>query len=57
MVGHTLNQMLDNIDSALTQRADSDRRMREFLTDASHELRTRWPRSAATPNSPGRKVS
>jgi len=40
VVGHTLNQMLDNIDSALTQRADSDRRMREFLTDASHELRT-----------------
>ena len=40
IVGHTLNQMLDNVDSALTKMADSDRRIREFLTDASHELRT-----------------
>jgi two-component system sensor histidine kinase TrcS len=39
-VGHTLNQMLDNIDSALTGMAESDRRMKQFLTDASHELRT-----------------
>jgi two-component system sensor histidine kinase TrcS len=28
------------VDSALAARADSDRRMRRFLTDASHELRT-----------------
>jgi two-component system, OmpR family, sensor histidine kinase TrcS len=31
---------LDNVDSALAHRADSDLRMRQFLTDASHELRT-----------------
>lgn len=40
VVGHTLNQLLDNVDSALTGMADSDRRMKQFLTDASHELRT-----------------
>ena len=40
VVGHTLNQMLDNVDSALTGMAESDRRMKQFLTDASHELRT-----------------
>ncbi len=40
VLGHTLNQMLDNVDSALTRMADSDRHMRQFLSDASHELRT-----------------
>ncbi len=40
VVGHTLNQMLDNVDSALTSMAETDRHMRQFLTDASHELRT-----------------
>lgn len=40
IVGLTLNHMLDNVDTALTQRAQSDRRMRQFLTDLSHELRT-----------------
>lgn len=40
VLGHTLNQMLDNVDSALTSMADSDRRIRQFLSDASHELRT-----------------
>ena len=40
IVGHTLNQMLDNVDSALTRITETDRRMRQFLTDASHELRT-----------------
>jgi two-component system, OmpR family, sensor histidine kinase TrcS len=40
IVGHTLNRLLDNVDSALAQRAESDRRMRQFITDASHELRT-----------------
>lgn len=40
IVGLTLNHMLDNVDAALTQRARSDRRMRQFITDASHELRT-----------------
>lgn len=40
IVGHTLNRLLDNVDSALAHRAESDMRMRQFLTDASHELRT-----------------
>lgn len=40
VVGQALNQMLDNVDTALTQRADTDRRVRQFITDASHELRT-----------------
>jgi two-component system sensor histidine kinase TrcS len=40
IVGHTLNRLLDNVDSALAHRVDSDMRMRQFLTDASHELRT-----------------
>ena len=40
VVGHTLNQMIDNVDSTLTRMAESDRNTRQFLTDASHELRT-----------------
>jgi two-component system sensor histidine kinase TrcS len=40
IVGHTLNRLLENVDGALTHRAESDRRMRQFITDASHELRT-----------------
>ncbi len=40
IVGNTLNRLLDNVDSALAHRADSDLRMRQFITDASHELRT-----------------
>jgi two-component system sensor histidine kinase TrcS len=40
IVGHTLNRLLNNVDGALAHRVDSDRRMRQFITDASHELRT-----------------
>ncbi|WKG04567.1 ATP-binding protein [Mycolicibacterium sp. HK-90] len=40
VVGETLNQLLSNVDSALAALAASDRRTRQFLTDASHELRT-----------------
>lgn len=40
IVGHTLNQLLDNVDNALASRAESDLRMRQFLSEASHELRT-----------------
>jgi two-component system sensor histidine kinase TrcS len=40
IVGHTLNRLLDNVDSALAHRAESDLRMRQFISDASHELRT-----------------
>ncbi len=40
IVGHTLNRLLLNVDSALVERTESDRRIRGMLTDASHELRT-----------------
>lgn len=40
VVGQTLNRLLVNVDGALTKLAESDRRMRQFLSDASHELRT-----------------
>jgi two-component system, OmpR family, sensor histidine kinase TrcS len=40
IVGETLNQLLVNVDSALAALSASDRRTRQFLTDASHELRT-----------------
>lgn len=39
-VGDTLNRLLDHVERALTEVAASDRRMRQFITDASHELRT-----------------
>ena len=32
IVGHTLNRLLDNVDSALAHRADSDLRMRQFIS-------------------------
>ncbi|MET0896403.1 MAG: HAMP domain-containing sensor histidine kinase [Mycobacterium sp.] len=40
LVGDTLNQLLDHVERALADVAASDRRMRQFITDASHELRT-----------------
>jgi two-component system sensor histidine kinase TrcS len=39
-VGATLNTLLDHVEQALSDVAASDRRMRQFITDASHELRT-----------------
>ncbi len=39
-VGDTLNKLISHVDDALSVRADTDRRMRQFITDASHELRT-----------------
>jgi two-component system, OmpR family, sensor histidine kinase TrcS len=39
-VGHTLNRLLDHVDAAFAERMATDRRMRQFITDASHELRT-----------------
>ncbi|GAB3221198.1 sensor histidine kinase [Mycolicibacterium hippocampi] len=40
LVGDTLNRLLDHVEHALADVAASDRRMRQFVTDASHELRT-----------------
>lgn len=40
LVGDTLNRLLDHVERALQDVAASDRRMRQFITDASHELRT-----------------
>lgn len=40
LVGHALNMLLVNVDAALANLAESDRRMRQFLSDASHELRS-----------------
>ncbi|MFB9859173.1 sensor histidine kinase [Paenarthrobacter aurescens] len=39
-VGYALNQMLNNVASALEARQKSETRVRQFVADASHELRT-----------------
>nr|WP_228508024.1 HAMP domain-containing sensor histidine kinase [Herbiconiux sp. VKM Ac-1786] len=39
-VGEALNHLLAHVDDALAVRAETDKRMRRFVTDASHELRT-----------------
>lgn len=40
LVGDTLNRLLANVERALSDVSESERRMRQFITDASHELRT-----------------
>ena len=40
LVGDALNRLLAHVERALAEVAASDRRMRQFITDASHELRT-----------------
>ncbi|MFD1713807.1 sensor histidine kinase [Amnibacterium flavum] len=39
-VGGALDKLLHHVDDALAVRAQTDSRMRRFITDASHELRT-----------------
>ncbi len=39
-LGTALNTMLDRIEAAAEDSADSERRLRRFLADAAHELRT-----------------
>lgn len=39
-VGHAMNQLLDNVQSALEARSRTEEQMRVFVADASHELRT-----------------
>jgi two-component system OmpR family sensor kinase len=38
-VGHALNQMLDHVEHALDARHRSETKVRQFVADASHELR------------------
>ncbi|WP_298133598.1 HAMP domain-containing protein [Micropruina sp.] len=49
----SLNVMLAQIQAAFAQRDRTEDRLRRFVADASHELRTPWQPSAATPNSSG----
>lgn len=49
-VGAALNRMLGHVSSALTARQQSEMRVRQFVADASHELRTPSPPSAVMPN-------
>ena len=39
-LGGSLNTMLEQIEGAFSQRAESENRLRRFVADASHELRT-----------------
>jgi two-component system OmpR family sensor kinase len=39
-LGLALNQMLDRLEQAFTERERSEERLRRFIADASHELRT-----------------
>ena len=39
-VGYALNQLLDNVQTALEARSRTEEQMRVFVADASHELRT-----------------
>ena len=39
-LGLALNRMLERLERAFAQREESERRLRQFLSDASHELRT-----------------
>jgi len=39
-LGRALNRMLDRLETALREREASERRLRTFLADAAHELRT-----------------
>jgi two-component system OmpR family sensor kinase len=39
-LAHTLNTMLDRIETAVDRQASSEERLRRFVADASHELRT-----------------
>lgn len=39
-VGYALNTLLDNVEEAFAARDESEGRLRQFIADASHELRT-----------------
>ncbi len=39
-LGHAMNRMLGRIEEAIGQREDSEQRLRHFVADAGHELRT-----------------
>ena len=48
-VGYALNQLLDNVNSALEVRERTEHQIRAFIADASHELRTPLAAIKATP--------
>lgn len=50
-LGRAINAMLGRVESEITARTASEQRLRRFLADASHELRTPSPPSAASPSS------
>lgn len=52
-VGLALNRMLDHVDVALETRQASERKVRQFVSDASHELRTPLASIRGIPSSPG----
>jgi two-component system OmpR family sensor kinase len=39
-LGHAFNHMLDHVEASLVTRRDTEDRLRRFIADASHELRT-----------------
>ena len=41
-LGGALNTMLGTIETSFAQREESERRLRQFIADASHELQTPW---------------
>ncbi|WP_235737299.1 HAMP domain-containing protein [Nocardioides alcanivorans] len=49
-VGGALNSLLSHVESSLDARHRSEQQVRRFVADASHELRTPWPPSRATPS-------
>ncbi len=49
-LARSLNVMLARIESSFAVREASEERMRQFVADASHELRTPSPRCAGTPS-------
>ncbi len=50
-VGAALNRMLENVETSLQARHDSETQVRRFVADASHDSAPRSPPSGGTPSS------